>query len=211
LQLATLLLEGGSRDEAMRAFGSFIDVYRTHRSRLTAGELRVVAVACRYLGRDNPQLYKDALRVYDEAIARDSTNLDTRTELGLLFLEKYNGTDARAMLEGVLAANPRHPRALLGMARVTAFGGRGDASPLVRQALDVNPAIPSSGPRRRSCSSTSSATMRRPEPFGNLAADTGERRRSRRSQQHGFSPATRELRAGAAARARRSPARPTPR
>ena len=142
LQLATLLLEGGSRDEAMRAFDGFIDVYRTHRSRLTADELRVVAVACRYLGRDNPQLYKDALRVYDEAIARDSTNLDTRTELGLLFLEKYNGTDARAMLEGVLAANPRHPRALLGMARVTAFGGRGDASPLVRQALDVNPSDP---------------------------------------------------------------------
>lgn len=142
LQLATLAFEGGARDEAMRAFDGFIDVYRAHRSRLAADELRAVAVACRYLGRDNPQLYKDALRVYDEAIARDSSNLDTRTELGFLFLEKYNGTDARAMLEGVLAVNPRHPRALLGMARVTAFGGRGDPSPLVRQALEVNPRDP---------------------------------------------------------------------
>ncbi|MEP7383481.1 MAG: tetratricopeptide repeat protein, partial [Gemmatimonadota bacterium] len=85
LQLATLAIERGDRDEAMRAFDGFIDVYRVQRARLSADELRAVAVACRYLGRDNPQLYKDALRVYDEAIARDSSNLDTRTELGFLF------------------------------------------------------------------------------------------------------------------------------
>lgn len=142
LQLATLAAERGAREQAARAYDGFIDVYRAHRARLTADELRAVAVAVRNLGRDNPQLYKDALRVYDEAIARDSSNLDTRTELGYLFLEKFNGTDARAMLEGVLARNPRHPRALLGMARVNAFAGRGDASALVKQALEVNPSDP---------------------------------------------------------------------
>ena len=142
LQLATMLLEGGARDEAMRAFDRFIDLYRAQRTRLTADELRAVAVACRQLGRDNPQLYKDALRVYDEAIARDSSNLDTRTELAALFLEKFNGTEARTTLERVLTVNPRHPRALLGMARVLAFEGRGDASTLLRQALEVNPSDP---------------------------------------------------------------------
>ncbi len=142
LQLATLDLEGGNRDEAMRAFDTFIDVYNAGRARLTADELRAVAVACRYLGRDDPQLFKDALKAYDASIARDSTNLDTRAELGFLFLEKFNGTDARAMFEGVLARNPRHPRALLGMSRVISFEGRGDASSFVRQSLEVNPSDP---------------------------------------------------------------------
>ena len=142
LQLATLASERGARDEAMRAFEGVIDLYERRGARLSADELRAVAVANRYLGRDDPQRYKESLRVYDEAIARDSSNLDTRTELGFLFLEKYNGTDARAMLEGVLAINPKHPRALLGMARVTAFGGQGDPSSFVRQSLAVNPRDP---------------------------------------------------------------------
>jgi tetratricopeptide (TPR) repeat protein len=139
LQLAVLQLEAGAIDEAMRGFDRFIDVYNGARRTLTAAELRAVAVACRYLGRRDPQLFKDALKAYDEAIARDSTDLDARVELGFLFLEKFNGTDARAMLDGVLAVNPRHPRALVGMARVVQFEGRGDASAMVRQALAVNP------------------------------------------------------------------------
>lgn len=139
LQLAVLQLEAGATDDAMRGFDRFIDVYNVARRSLSAAELRAVAVASRYLGRRDPQLYKDALKAYDEAIARDSTDLDTRVELGALFLEKFNGTDARAMLEGVLAVNPRHPRALVGMARVAQFEGGADASALVRQALAVNP------------------------------------------------------------------------
>ncbi len=139
LQLAVVQLEGGAIEEAMRGFDRFIDIYNASRRSLSAAELRAVAVACRYLGRRDPQLFKDALKAYDESIAADSTNLDTRVELGFLFLEKFNGTDARAMLDGVLARNPRHPRALVGMARVVQFEGRGDASALVRQALAVNP------------------------------------------------------------------------
>ena len=139
LQLATLAFEGGARDEAMRAFDAFIDIYNSGRRALTADELRAVAVACRYLGRNDPQLFKDALKAYDQAIAADSSNLDTRTELGFLFLEKFNAVDARATFAAVLATNPTHPRALLGMSRVLSFDGRGDASALVRQSLAVNP------------------------------------------------------------------------
>lgn len=174
LQLATLALEAGQRDEARRAFDTFIAAYNANRNRLTADELRAVAVACRYLGRDEPQLFKDALKAYDEAIARDSANLDTRTELGFLFLEKYNGTDARAMFEGVLATNPRHPRALLGMSRVVSFEGRGDASTLVRQSLEVNP----SDPEARALSALLLIDVERydeaaTEAIRGLAADTG--------------------------------------
>ena len=80
------------------------------------GELLAVARACRYLGADDPQLFKDALRAYDAAIAADSGNVDARVELGEMFLEKYNGPDARQMFAGVLRQNPFQPRALLGMA-----------------------------------------------------------------------------------------------
>ncbi|MEO6447262.1 MAG: tetratricopeptide repeat protein [Gemmatimonadaceae bacterium] len=139
LYLAELALERGERAQAMAVFDFFIDSYNRAPGQLSAAELRAVAVACRHLAHEDPQLVKDALRAYDASIASDSTDLDTRVELGLLFLEKFNGPDARAMLEGVLQRNPRHARALLAMARLTSFEGRGDAAALVRQSLEVNP------------------------------------------------------------------------
>ncbi|MFN8667723.1 MAG: tetratricopeptide repeat protein [Gemmatimonadaceae bacterium] len=174
LQLAMLALEGGARDEAMRAFDSFIDTYNSARARLTADELRAVAVACRVLGRNDPQLFKDALKAYDESIAADSTNLETRTELGFLFLEKFNAADARTMFEGVLKVNARHPRALLGMSRVLSFDGRGDPSSYVRQSLEVNPGDPDA----RAVSALLLIDVERYDDAANeairgLAADTG--------------------------------------
>ena len=61
--------------------------------------------------------------INDAAIAADSGNVDARIELGEMFLEKYNGPDARQMFAGVLRENPSQPRALLGMARVLDFDG----------------------------------------------------------------------------------------
>ena len=139
LNLARLAFDRGAREEALGAFDGFIDVYNKGKQALSARDLRAVAVAVRYLGRNDPQLYKDALRAYDEAIAADSLDLEPRVELGALFLDKFNSTDARSAFEAVLARNPRHPRALLGMARVRYFDGQGDASEMVRKSLEVNP------------------------------------------------------------------------
>lgn len=138
LNLAELRLARGDHDAAMRDFDAFIDVYRAAAPRLTSDELAAVGTALRHLGRRNPQLYKDALRVYDEAVARDSTNLAVRVALGELFVEKYNGTEAAATLDEVLRANPRHPRALVAAARRTYVDGDGDAGALVRRALETN-------------------------------------------------------------------------
>ena len=140
LNLARLAFDRGARDEATAAFDRFIDVYNEGKRGLSARDLRAVAVAVRYLGRNDPQLYKDALRAYDEAIAADSLDLESRVELGTLFLDKFNSPEARTSFEAVLKRNPRHPRALLGMARVQYFDGRGEASELVRKSLEVNPA-----------------------------------------------------------------------
>ena len=142
VNLAVMTFERGSIDSAMTAFDRFIDVYNTRRGRLSPAELEAVAIACRYLGRNNPQLYRDAMRAFDEAIAADSTDLDRRVRLAELFLEKYNATEALATLEGVLAVNPRHARANLAMAQVRLFDELENPSPWVQKALDINPVLP---------------------------------------------------------------------
>jgi tetratricopeptide (TPR) repeat protein len=139
LNLAILAYDRGQRDEAMRRFDGFIDVYNNRRSRLTAEELTAVGTACRYLGLDEPQLFKDALKAFDEAAAADPNDLEPRVRAGELFLEKYNGADAKTSFDEVLQINPSHPRALLGAARQRGFDGAPGADSLLRRALEVNP------------------------------------------------------------------------
>ena len=138
LRLGELRLDRGDQSGAARIFERFIGIYNSRGSRLTSAELLAVARACRYLGADDPQLFKDALRAYDAAIKADSGNIEARIELGEMFLEKYNGPDARQMFAGVLRENPSQPRGLLGMARVLDFEGARGADSLVRRSLAVN-------------------------------------------------------------------------
>jgi tetratricopeptide (TPR) repeat protein len=138
VDLALLKLDRGHVVVARRDLDGFIDVYNRGR-RLTSRDLTAVATAVRCLAATNPQLAKDALRAYDEAIAADSFNLDPKVAEGDLLLERYNGTDALAAFQGVLARNPREPRALLGLARTRRFDGAPDAESLARRALQVNP------------------------------------------------------------------------
>lgn len=141
LQLAVLRWEHGERATARRMLDAFIDVYNRAAERgrrLSASELTAVATAVRHLAVYDPQLAKDALRAYDEAIAADSADPEPRVLSGELFLERYQGGDARAMFEGVLARNPRHPGALVGLARTLHFEGSPQAEDPVRRALEVN-------------------------------------------------------------------------
>ena len=147
LNLAILEHERGNNAEAMRAFDAFIDVYNGS-EQLSPDDLTAVATAVRYLGPTDPELFRDALRAYDEAIAalRDSVDLpssvwEPRIRLGELFLEKYNSTDAQEAFGEVLSLNPHHPRALLGRARAKYFDGTPEALALVEQALEVNPGL----------------------------------------------------------------------
>jgi tetratricopeptide (TPR) repeat protein len=139
LNLGVLLHEGGGHEAAFALFDGFIDVYNEGAERLDSRELMAVGIAVRYLGVRDPQLYKDALRALDEAAAADSGNLDARIRIGELFLEKYNSGDAKAAFREVLAINPSHPLALLGMARAAEFDGEPGALELARKALEVNP------------------------------------------------------------------------
>jgi len=104
-----------------------------------SGELAAVAAALAELGREDPRRFHEALRLYDEAIAADPANLEARVALGDLFLAKYNAKDALETYEKVLAADPDHPGALLGVASVRRFDGASDVSELVAKALEADP------------------------------------------------------------------------
>jgi tetratricopeptide (TPR) repeat protein len=142
INLAELQFDRGAIDSAMTAFDRFIDVYNNRRGRLTAQELEAVAIACRYLGRNNQKLFQDAVRAFEQAIAADSSDLDRRVRLGELFVEKFSGSDALSTLQSVLAVNPRHARANLAMAQLRVFDELESPTPWVQKALDVNPALP---------------------------------------------------------------------
>jgi tetratricopeptide (TPR) repeat protein len=142
LNLDVLRWDRGEHAEALKDLDGFIDVYNSRKRSLTSEELMAVGTACRYLGVTNPQLFKDALKAYDEAIARDSTNQEAQLREVELFLDKYNSGDAKKSVSALLARNPRHPRALLAAARVTYFDGSGAAADQARKSLEVNPNAP---------------------------------------------------------------------
>lgn len=117
----------------------FIRVFNANTGQLSSKDLLAVALACRALGRDDPQLFKDALKAFDAAIAADPGNLDAAVALAELFLEKFNGQDAKAAFENVLGSNDRFPRVLVGEARRRQFDNEPGADSLVREALEINP------------------------------------------------------------------------
>ena len=137
-ELALLAWDRGAIEEATAGFYAMIDAYNRGAAD-TAAELAAVAHACRLLGRDDPELFKDALRAYDEAVALDPSWPVPRIRLGELFLEKYDSSQARAAIADVLRANPRHPEALLAMARTMRFDGDPRAAATLDAALEANP------------------------------------------------------------------------
>lgn len=136
--LAELHWQRGRRDLAKRGLERLVDAYNGGRAR-TAADLIAVGRACRLLGQDNPQAFKDALKAFDEAAAADPGSHEARLLLGELFLEKYNGTEAQASFQQVLELNPKHPRALLGMAQAKDFDGERGVPDLIKKALEENP------------------------------------------------------------------------
>lgn len=138
VNLAELQLRTGQRDEAMRAFDGFIDFYNRTTS-LTSAELTAVGIAVRHLGVEESQLLQDALRAFDEAVAADPSNPEPHLRTGQLFLDTYRSPDARESYQQVLARNPRHPQAILGMALAHEFDGSPEAMGTARSALEINP------------------------------------------------------------------------
>lgn len=139
LRLAQIAYDAGRADEANRLFDSFIDSYNSGRT-LSSSELVAVGIAVKHLGERDPQLFKDALKAFDEGAAADAGNHQARIETGRLFLEKYNSDEAKRAFAQVLRINPQHPDALLGLAEVLDFDNQPGAVDSARRALASNPA-----------------------------------------------------------------------
>lgn len=135
--LGVLLYERGLRAEATIRFERLISAYNAGRA-TTASDLIAVGRACRYLGVSNPDAFKDALKAFDEAAVLDETH-EARVRIGDLFLEKFNGTEARNAFDIVLRANRDHPLALLGLARARDLDGERGVPDLLDAALKTNP------------------------------------------------------------------------
>jgi tetratricopeptide (TPR) repeat protein len=140
VNLAVLHYDRGERERAMKEFDHFIDVYNASAGAgLSSDELVAVATAVEYLGANDPQLFKDALKAFDRALTADPTNAEAKVKLGELFLRKYNFEEAQKTFDEVLQSNPNEPRALLGAARRLENDGQAGGDSLLRAALNINP------------------------------------------------------------------------
>jgi tetratricopeptide (TPR) repeat protein len=128
----------GDRGGAEADYKALIAAYNA-RNDLTSDDLRAVGIACRQLGPGDPQLYKDALRAFDEAADADPGDPAPRVARGALYLAKYDSPSARETLKAVLERNPEHPGALLAMAQAMDFDGDRGALALAAHALEVAP------------------------------------------------------------------------
>ncbi len=128
----------GNRPEATQRAGRITAAYeqggaRNSDEHLSAGRAYVL------LGIGNAQAVRSALAAFDRATAADSSNFDAPRRAGELFLEKYNAPDARLSFEGILRRSPTDAKALLAIARVEEFEGKGNPMATARLSIASDP------------------------------------------------------------------------
>jgi tetratricopeptide (TPR) repeat protein len=136
LNLAILQWHRGERTVARRTLLTFLDFYQTAKP-LTAADLVMVARACIYLER-----FRDANRLFQDAVKREPDNWTLYIPWGDLFLEKYNVADARGIYQDAIKRNPRAVPALCGLARCLATENMREAIAVAQRALSLNPHSP---------------------------------------------------------------------
>lgn len=137
--LAELLFNRGQIDEAMQRFDTFIDVYNGADGNLRSLDLIAVGRAVRHLGRTESVLFQDAVRAFTLAQTGDPTRFDTYIHQGNLYLEKYDSPSSKTYFQHVLDQNPRHPAALLGMARALIFDGSAESQGTLDRLFETDP------------------------------------------------------------------------
>jgi tetratricopeptide (TPR) repeat protein len=138
IQAAEAALRRGDRATAIRTATRIVETFQglrqpTSADHVNAGRAYVI------LGLGDASAVRQALAQFDAARAADPTNVDAELHAGELFLDKYNAPDARSSFESVLKVQANNARALLGLARVLDFEGKGDALAAARQSVAANP------------------------------------------------------------------------
>ena len=138
---AELFMRRGAVDQALARAEAVAAAYDADHRDWSADDRLAAGRAYVLLGRRDARLARQALAAFDDARDADPTLLEARVHAGTLFLDKYNAPDAKASFDEVLAQDAEHPGALLGLARVQEFEGRGEAIETARRALSANPAL----------------------------------------------------------------------
>jgi tetratricopeptide (TPR) repeat protein len=138
LNLAEIHRQRGDLPAAERLYHEIRAAYQTQPG-LSARDLYAIASATRELGRADPQLYKEAVQLFDQASRMDPSFAAAGIALGELLLEKYNNQEALEVFNEVLAIYPKHPQALLGLARSQHFDYSSAALQTALQVLELNP------------------------------------------------------------------------
>jgi tetratricopeptide (TPR) repeat protein len=138
LNLAELHRQHGNLPAAERLYHEIRAAYQAQ-PELTARDLYAIASATRELGRSDPQLYKEAVQLFDQASQMDPAYVAAGIALGELLLGKYNNQEALEVINEVLAINPNHPQALLGLARSQHFDYSSAAMQTALRVLELNP------------------------------------------------------------------------
>lgn len=136
--LAEIHRQRGERAIADRVYAEIRASFQTEPG-LNARDLYAIANATRQLGRSDPQLFKDAVQLFDQASRMDPSFVDAGIALGELLLEKYNNQEALVVFKEVLEKNDQHPQALLGLARSQHFDYSTTAIQTTLHALELNP------------------------------------------------------------------------
>jgi tetratricopeptide (TPR) repeat protein len=134
-ELAATLELIGRRSEAESVWNSIIDLYR-RRQLKGSQELGDAAFAAWKL-----DYHQDAKDIFIDATSPGAgeVSLESLSNFGYLFLEKYNATDATGVFRDCLKINKAYPPALLGIALVKKFEGAGDVVEPARATLKINP------------------------------------------------------------------------
>jgi len=138
VNLAELYFNRGDIDEAMVRFDRFIDYYNDADGQLGSRDLVAVGRAVRYLGRTETDFFTQALSTFYEAATADPTWPEPLVRAGNLYLEKYLSPDSKTEFDKVLATNPGHPGALLGLAESLIFDGASDSQRVLDRLFEVD-------------------------------------------------------------------------
>jgi tetratricopeptide (TPR) repeat protein len=128
-------LSAGWRHRIQRVLAT----YRDRSTSLPAAEVRAAGDAAWALANEDPALYATALRIYEQAIAREPKDPASHVAIGDLLLDRYNNEEALEAYRAALSIDDEFAPALLGIARSQHFDHSTDSIDTARQVLELRP------------------------------------------------------------------------
>ncbi len=128
-------LSAGWRHRIQRVLAA----YRDRSTTLPAAEVRAAGDAAWALAGEDPALYATALRIYEQAIAREPNDPASHVAIGDLLLDRYNNEEALEAYRAALSIDDKFTPALLGVARSQHFDHSTGTIDTAHQVLKVRP------------------------------------------------------------------------